>query len=102
MQIIHGNEENFNELVSNGIVLVDFFATWCGPCKMLGSVIEELAQDRSSQKIVKIDVDECSDLAKNYGIMSVPTLIIFKDGKLIDQKTGFMSKAELVNWLESK
>lgn len=96
------SNETLEDALTKEVTIVDFFATWCGPCKMLGSVIEELAQDRSSQKIVKIDVDECSDLAKNYGIMSVPTLIIFKDGKLIDQKTGFMSKAELVNWLESK
>lgn len=101
MNIIHATEGNFHELVSKDIVLVDFFATWCGPCKMLGPVLESIASDRSSVKVVKVDVDECESIARSYGIMSVPTLYFFKDGKVVDSKIGFMSEMELNNWIES-
>ena len=101
MEIIHGNENNFNDIVQGELVLVDFFATCCGPCRMLGPVLEELAEERSNITVAKIDVDESASLAKNYGIMSVPTLLLFKDGKLIDQRSGFMPKEELTRWIES-
>ena len=97
--MIHGNENNFNELISNGEVLVDFFATWCGPCRMLGPVLEEVSSDRVEVKIVKIDVDECPNLARSFGVMSVPTLILFKDGKEVSKENGFMPKEELVDWI---
>jgi len=100
MAIIHGNEGNFNELINDELVLVDFFANWCGPCKMLSPILEEISNDRSSVKIVKIDVDECEKLARSYGIMSIPTLLLFKNGKLVNQKTGFMPKEELIRWIE--
>lgn len=102
MELIHGNEKNFNELVASDLVLVDFFASWCGPCRMLGPVLDEIASDRSTFKIVKIDVDECASLARTYNVMSVPTMIIFKNGKVVDQKTGFLPKEELIEWVESK
>lgn len=98
--ITHGTEENFNDLIHKDIVLVDFFATWCGPCKMLGPVLEELANDRTSIDIVKIDVDECDSLAKNYGIMSVPTLILFKNGSPMSKRSGYMPKEEITSWIE--
>lgn len=97
--IVHGNEENFNELIASGEVLVDFFATWCGPCRMLSPVLEEIASDRASVKVVKIDVDECPNLARNYGVMSVPTLYLFKDGKKISKQNGYMPKEELLEWI---
>ena len=97
--MIYGNENNFNELISKGEVLVDFFATWCGPCRMLGPVLEEVSNDRIGVKIVKIDVDECPNLARSFGIMSVPTLLLFKDGKEISKTNGFMPKEELVDWI---
>lgn len=100
MEIIHADENNFNDLVMSGKVLVDFFATWCGPCKMLTPILEELASDRSDTKIVKVDVDECEKIARQFGIMSIPTLIKFVDGKIIDKKVGFISKEELTTWLE--
>lgn len=100
MEIIHANEINFNELITNGKVLVDFFANWCGPCKMLTPILEEIVGDRSETKIVKVDVDECEGLAKQFGVMSIPTLILFDNGKIIDKKVGFMSKEEIVTWLE--
>lgn len=99
MEIIHGNEEILNEEIRSGLVLVDFFATWCGPCKMLGPVLEEI---KDEIKIVKIDVDECESLARFYGIMSVPTMILFKDGQMIDKKNGFVPKEELLNWIQKE
>lgn len=99
MNIIHGEEQNFNELISGGEVLVDFFATWCGPCRMLSPILEEISSDRSSIKVVKIDVDECPNLARNFGVMSVPTLYLFKNGKEVAKKNGFMSKEDLIDWL---
>lgn len=100
MEIIHGNEQNFNEVVNDEFVLVDFFATWCGPCKMLGPVLQEMVNERNDVKIVKIDVDECPNLSKQFGIMSVPTLMLFKQGSVIATKYGFMPKTLLENWLE--
>lgn len=100
MEIIHANEGNFNDLIMNGKVLVDFFATWCGPCKMLSPILEEIASDRSDTKIVKVDVDECESIARQFGIMSIPTLIKFDNGKIIDKKVGFLSKEEITAWLE--
>lgn len=102
MEIIHANVENFDNLISKDVVLVDFFATWCSPCKMLSPILEEMASERSSVKIVKVDIDESMDLARRYGIMSVPTLLLFKDGKLISQTTGFMPKTDLENWINNQ
>lgn len=101
MNIIYGNEENFNELTSSGKVLVDFFATWCGPCKMLGAILEELSEERNSVKIVKIDVDENPNLARQFGVMSIPTMYLFKDGKEISKQNGFMPKEELLEWINN-
>lgn len=98
--IKHGSSDSFNDLISSDIVLVDFFATWCGPCRMLGPVLEEMANDRSDIDIVKMDVDECPDIAKNYGIMSVPSLLLFKNGSLVSKKVGFMPKEEIKGWIE--
>ena len=100
MEIKHANESNFDELVNNNLVLVDFFATWCGPCKMLGPVLEDLASDRADVQIVKVDVDEATDLARKYGVMSVPTLILFKDGKEVDKTIGYLPKELLTSWIE--
>lgn len=99
MEIIHGNEQEFKTLIEDEFVLVDFFATWCGPCKMLSPVLEELANDRSDIKIVKIDIDQNPALAKEYGIMSVPTLLLFKNGENISTEHGFMPKPELEDWV---
>ncbi len=88
--IIHLTKEmNFDEEIKEDIVLVDFFATWCGPCNMLTPEIEKL--DKEAQlKIIKIDVDELPDIARKYKVMSIPTLLLFKDGKLINQSLGYM------------
>ena len=89
--------ESFNEIINQEKVLVDFYAEWCGPCKMLTPVLERLGE---SFEIVKVDVDKHFDLAKEYGIMSVPTLFIFKNGKVVKQMIGFNGYDELKNELE--
>lgn len=93
---------NFNEQIKEGVVLVDFFATWCGPCKMQAPVLEELKEDRSDVKVVKIDVDQETEIAREYGVMSIPTLILFKDGKEIAKNVGFMPKELLVQWINEQ
>lgn len=102
MAIIHANEENFNALINGEVVLVDFFANWCGPCKMLSPILENMASNRDELKIIKVDVDKCENLARNYGIMSIPTLLLFKNGKLKSSRTGFMSNVEIRNWIEAE
>ena len=93
---------NFNEQIKEGVVLVDFFATWCGPCKMQSPVLEELKEDRSDVKVVKIDVDQETEIARLYGVMSIPTLILFKDGKEVAKNIGFMPKELLVQWINEQ
>ena len=99
--ITHLETENFNELISSDLTLVDFHATWCGPCKMLTPVLESIASlDNINFKIVKIDIDQHENLAREYGIMSVPTMIAFKDGKAVKAFQGFMPKEEILNQME--
>ena len=92
-------EDNFQELIKEGLVLVDFYANWCGPCKMLIPHLEELSKEYN---VVKVNVDECEELAREYGIMSIPALFLFKDGTLIDKKIGYQELEELKSWLASK
>ncbi len=95
------NDNNFNEVIKSGVTLVDFWATWCGPCKMLAPTIEELSKDYDGKcTIAKVDVDECPELARSFGIMSIPTVIIFKDGEIVDKMIGYRLKREFVEVLE--
>ena len=80
-------KNNFNEEIKDGKVLVDFYADWCGPCKMLGEVLLEL----EDLNILKVNVDEHPEIAKEYGVMSIPTLIIFKEGQEVNKNIGFMN-----------
>lgn len=100
MSLIHGTDKSFESNIASGKVLVDFYADWCGPCKMIAPVLEEIAKDRSDINIVKIDVDTYQDLAMKFGVMSIPTLIIFKDGHAVAQRMGFMPKELLVKWID--
>ena len=91
--IKHLSDENFDELIQNGLFLVDFYADWCGPCKMLGPVLEQI----DFIDVIKVNVDEHSDLATKYGVMSIPTMIFFKDGKEIHKEIGFKPLEDIKN-----
>lgn len=98
MAVEHLNDSNFAEKTANGIALVDFFATWCGPCKMLGPVIEEIgAECDGSFSVYKVDIEECEDTAMDYGIMSVPTVAVLKNGVEVERMVGVQPKAVLLN-----
>ena len=98
MEIIHLEKDNFKELISKeDKVLVDFFANWCGPCKMLAPVLEKVESDI---KVIKVDTDEFEDLAHEYGVMSIPTLVLLDKGKEIKRNIGFIDKTSLENFLK--
>ena len=91
------NTANFRGTVeeSNNVVVVDFFATWCGPCKMLAPVFDSLSEELTDVDFVKVDIDQSLELAQKFGITTVPTMMIFKDGKVDDTLVGFMPKDNL-------
>ena len=93
------NLEEFNATIKEGTVLVDFFATWCGPCKMLSPVLEEVSEENNNVTIVKVDVDEAGALAAQYGIQAVPTLILFKNGEHVDVRMGYQNKNQLLAFI---
>ncbi|NLH54088.1 MAG: thioredoxin [Acholeplasmataceae bacterium] len=86
---------------TTGTVLVDFYADWCGPCRMVSPIVEELANDNADMGFKKVNVDEEPDLAMRYNVRSIPTLILFKDGKEVDRVIGFAPKQRLQTWLDS-
>ena len=90
------NSVEFKELIKEGKVVVDFFATWCGPCKMLSPVMDNIANDLQDIKFFKVDVDKNEDIAREYGIMSIPTIIIFNNGEVVNTLVGLRSKDELL------
>ena len=94
----HINEDNFKTevLESEKVTLVDFFATWCGPCQMLAPVLEKISNSRANFDIAKIDIDQLPDLAVEYGVEVVPTMVIFKNGKVMNKFEGFKSESEIV------
>lgn len=96
------NKAEFEAIKNNGVVLVDFYADWCGPCKMLGPVLEDLAKEYEGKaKIVKVNVDEISDLASEYGVMSIPNMFILKDGAVVKNIVGYQPKPALKQVLDS-
>ena len=92
----------FNNETAKGKVLVDFFATWCGPCKMLSPILEKVASEHEDLTVLKVDVDEVGDVATQYGIRSIPTLILFEDGKAVDMKLGFMPEESVLRFAKLK
>lgn len=100
MAIVNVSDQSFKtEVEGAGTVLVDFWAPWCGPCKMIAPVLEELDQEGTGIKIAKVNVDENPESASRFGVMSIPTLIVFKDGQPVDKVVGFQSKDALKNVL---
>ena len=97
MSAIHFSAEEFNKTISESPAIVDFWATWCGPCKMLGPVIEQLADELEDKiPVGKIDVDECRETAMEYGVMSIPTVIYFKNGVEVKRFVGVQTKDKLL------
>ena len=97
----HITSNNFDEKIKKDRVLVDFHATWCGPCKMLGLVLEKF-DDENIVPILKLDVDEAKDVAEKYKVFTIPTLIIFENGKEIKRKVGYQSLDELREWVNDE
>lgn len=97
MEVLKVTSENFEEEVlnSNKTVLIDFYANWCGPCKMLSPVVETVAKENENIKVVKIDVDTAQDLAIKYQVMSIPTLVVIKNAQEVKRTVGVVSKSEI-------
>ena len=102
MAVLHLTKDNFKEevLEASVPVLVDFLATWCGPCQMIGPVIEEIAGEVTDAKICKVDVDAQPELARQYKVLSIPTLMVFKNGELVKRESGAKPKEEILEMLK--
>jgi len=101
MAVINATDANFQDAIKEGVVLVDFWAAWCGPCKMIAPVLDELATELEGKaKIVKVNVDENQGTASQYQIMSIPSLLLFKDGELVEKTMGFQPKEALQAFVE--
>ncbi|MBQ2751195.1 MAG: thioredoxin [Oscillospiraceae bacterium] len=101
MAVIHINNENFNAEVLNSDkpVLLDFWAPWCGPCRMVAPILDEIAAERPDVKIAKVNVDEEAELAGRFSVFSIPTLVVFKDGKVVNQSVGARPKSSILSML---
>ena len=101
MSVININKNNFQEVVmhSDKPVLLDFWASWCGPCRMVSPIVDEIAAERSDIKVGKINVDEQPELAAQFGVMSIPTLVVIKNGKVVNQAVGTRPKAQILAML---
>ena len=101
MSVIHVNKNNYGQEVLNSDkpVLLDFWASWCGPCRMVSPILDEIAAERNDIKVGKINVDEQPELAARFGIMSIPTLVVMKNGKVVNQAVGARPKAQILAML---
>ncbi len=97
IKVFAGND--YNEVIAEGVVVVDFFATWCGPCKMLAPEFDELANEMTDVTFVTVDIDKYRDLAISNKVVSVPTLVLYKDGEEIGRRSGFAPKTALAKWI---
>lgn len=93
-------EEEFNKAILDGKVVADFHAKWCGPCRMLGPVLDEVASENEDIKFIKIDIDEIEVLPRKFDVMSIPTILVFENGNLVREKTGYMDKDELLDFIK--
>ena len=94
------NQNNFNNVIANGTALVDFYADWCGPCRMVSPIVDEIAEERRDIAVGKVNVDDENSLAMEYGVMSIPTLIVFKDGQEKTRIVGARPKAAILAQLQ--
>lgn len=103
MAVVHVSKENFeNEVLkSDKPVFIDFWASWCGPCQMVAPVIEELAEEEQNVKFAKVNVDEEPDLARQFQIMSIPTMVLMKDGKVVETTVGAQPKEDIIKFIHS-
>ena len=101
MSVLHVNKNSFQSIVKESAkpVLVDFWASWCGPCRMIAPVLEEIAAERPDVKVCKVNVDEENELAMSYGIASIPTLLVFKNGQVVNKSIGAFPKAKILEML---
>lgn len=96
------NQEEFEQVIKEGIVLVDFFATWCGPCRIMSSILEDMSEELAGKaEVVKVDVDQEGELARKFGVMSIPTLILFKDGKEVEKHVGVWQREDCLEVIKS-
>ena len=102
MEILKVTSENFEKevLQSDKPVLIDFYADWCGPCKMLSPIVDEVAEENTDIKVVKINVDNAQDLAMKYQVMSIPTLVVIKDGREVNRSVGLIDKSEVISLIK--
>lgn len=103
MSVIQLNEENFQSEIKDyaGVALIDFYADWCGPCKMVSPVVDEIAEEHPEFKVCKVNVDEASTLASEFSVMSIPTLVVMKNGEIAGSHIGLTSKSAIVGMLEN-
>ena len=100
-QKISDGEFGKEVLESSGYVLVDFWAEWCGPCKQLSPIVDEIASENDNLKVTKVNIDENPESPQKYGVRGIPTLILFKDGEIAGTKVGALPKSKLVEWIDS-
>lgn len=100
MSVIEIKEKEFKDKIKGKKVLIDCYASWCGPCRMLSPIIDEVAKSTKEIEFFKLDVDDAEDVSSEYGIMSIPTILLFEEGKLVKQHTGFMPKEELEEFIK--
>ena len=93
------NAEVFDDLIKEDLVLVDFYASWCGPCRMLSPILDEVINE-TDITLIKVDVDKHSTISKQYGIMTIPTMILFKNGEMIEKRVGMTSKDAVITWIK--